>query len=126
MHVKKGDLVKVVAGKDRKLGPAKVLAVFPREGRVVVEGRNLVKKHVKGAPGTGRESGIVEVEAPIAASNVRLWSEKLSQPVRTQARWVGADGSLHTSESAAASTFNVAQERIRKVRFSVKSQEIFD
>ena len=111
MHVKKGDLVKVVAGKDRKLGPAKVLAVFPREGRVVVEGRNLVKKHVKGVPGTGRESGIVEVEA---------------QPVRTQARWVGADGSLHTSESAAASTFSVAQERIRKVRFSVKSQEIFD
>jgi large subunit ribosomal protein L24 len=126
MHVKKGDLVKVVAGKDKKLGPAKVLAVLPRVGRVVVEGRNLVKKHVKGVPGTGRESGIVEIEASLASSNVRLWSEKLGQPVRTQARWVGSDGSLHTTESSAAATFDSKPERIRKVRFSVKSQEIFD
>ena len=126
MHVKKGDLVKITTGKDRNLGPARIIEVFPKDNRVKVEGRNLVKKHIKGVPGTGRESGIVEMEAALDASNVRLWSEKLSRPVRTQYRWVGADGSLFASEASAAATFATAPDRVRKVRYSVKSQEIFD
>ena len=68
LKVKKGDTVIVIAGKDRdKKG--KVLAAYPREGRVVVEGVNIVKRHVK--PGMANpEGGIVEREAPLHVSNV--------------------------------------------------------
>ena len=56
MHVKKGDTVKIVTGKDRHLGPGKVLMVLPTENRVIVEGRNLVKKHTKANQMLGTES----------------------------------------------------------------------
>jgi large subunit ribosomal protein L24 len=126
MHVKKGDKVKVVAGRDRHLGPAKVLEVIPSRNRVVVEGRNLVTKHVRGNQVLGTESQIVQTEAPIHASNVRLWSEKLGKPVRTQARWVGKDEKLYASKAEAAASYDAAPERIRKVRFAPASEEVFE
>lgn len=68
LKVKKGDTVIVIAGKDRdKKG--KVLAAYPREGRVVVEGVNIVKRHVKPSM-ANPEGGIVEREAPLHVSNV--------------------------------------------------------
>ena len=68
LKVKKGDTVIVIAGKDRdKKG--KVLAAYPREGRVVVEGVNIVKRHVK-PDMANPEGGIVEREAPLHVSNV--------------------------------------------------------
>ena len=73
MKIKKGDLVQVITGKDKgKQG--KVIAAFPREDRVLVEGVNRVKKHTKAGP-TARGSqagGIVTSEAPIHVSNVML------------------------------------------------------
>jgi large subunit ribosomal protein L24 len=126
MHVKAGDKVKIVAGKDRKLGPSTVLRVLPKENRVVVEGRNLVKKHLKGNPAVGTESRIEEVEASIDASNVMLYSEKLQKPVRTQYRFVGAGGALFATAKDARASFPEAPERIKKVRYSPKSEEIFD
>lgn len=127
MHVKKGDLVKVIAGKDRVQPPARILAVDVQGQRVIVEGRNLVKKHRKGNAALGTESRIEETEASIHVSNVLLWSEKLGKAVRTQKRWVGAGGALFATEAEAVESFgaNVPQ-RIRKVRFSPKSEEIFD
>lgn len=126
MHVKKGDLVKVITGRDRHLGPAKVLRVFPEKNRVIVEGRNLVKKHLKGNQVLGTESRIEETEAPIDASNVQIWSEKLSKPVRTQARWVGDGEKLFATEAEAAASFDEAPKRIRKVRFAAASGEVFE
>ncbi len=126
MHVKKGDLVKVIAGKDRVLGPAKVLQVIPDARKVIVEGRNLVKKHIRGNQAMGTESRIEETEAPIDASNVLLWSEKLGKAVRTQARWVGSDNALFTSATDARDSFSEPPKRIRKVRFAPKSEEVFD
>ena len=105
MKIKKGDKVKVVAGKDRHLGPASVLRVLPKEDKVVVEGRNLVKKHIRGNAMLGTESRIEEVEAPIQASNVMLWSEKLEKPVRVQNRYVGADDKLYPSKHEAKASF---------------------
>lgn len=125
MHIKKGDKVKIIAGKDRKLGPSEVLAVLPRDNRVIVQGRNLVKKHIKGVPGTGRESRIEEVEAALHASNVQLWSDKLGQPVRTQYRWVGADDKLFTNAAEATASLG-GEAKARKVRYAVKSEEIFE
>ena len=72
LHVKKGDTVKVIAGDD-KGAIGEIIAVFPKEGRVIVEGVNLVKKHTPANPQAGRNSGgIIETEAPIHVSNVAL------------------------------------------------------
>lgn len=126
MHVKKGDIVKIISGKERILPPAEIVAVFPDEKKVVVSGRNLVTRHVRGEPMLGTESRKEEVEAKIHASNVQLWSEKLEKPVRTQARYVGKGGSLHTSATEARSSLGDDKARVRKVRFCVASEETFD
>jgi large subunit ribosomal protein L24 len=71
LHVKKGDTVVVIAGKD-KGATGKVIAAYPRERRVLVEGVNLVKKHQKIGQTTrgAKTGGIITQEAPIHASNV--------------------------------------------------------
>lgn len=80
LHVKKGDLVMVIAGKDRgKSG--RIIRVIPKEERVVVERINLVKKHLRASPTTG-QGGIVEVEAPIHVSNVMPICPSCNRPTR--------------------------------------------
>jgi large subunit ribosomal protein L24 len=71
MHVKKGDTVMVIAGKD-KGAVGKVIAAFPTQDRVLVEGVNLVKKHTKiGQTNRGAKTGgIITQEATIHISNV--------------------------------------------------------
>ena len=76
MKVKVGDNVKVLTGKD-KGKEGKVLFTLRKKDRVVVEGVNIVKKHMK--PSRMNETGgIVEVEHPIHVSNVKVLSELLS------------------------------------------------
>lgn len=75
LHVKKGDRVKVIAGKDKgRIG--EIIAVYPKDGRVLVQGVNIVKKHRKETPNqqtrTNNAAGIISTEAPIDASNVQL------------------------------------------------------
>jgi large subunit ribosomal protein L24 len=72
MHVKKGDTVMVISGKDRG-AVGKVIAAYPTEDRVTVEGVNLVKKHTKiGQTNRGAKTGgIITQEAPIHVSNVQ-------------------------------------------------------
>jgi large subunit ribosomal protein L24 len=80
MKIRTGDNVKVISGKDRgKI--SKVLAVLKSKNKVVVEGANIIKKHVK--PGAvSKEGGIVSVEKPIDVSNVMYYNDKLKKPVR--------------------------------------------
>lgn len=68
VHVKSGDDVVVITGKD-KGKEGKVKKVLPKTGRVVVEGVNMVKKHTKPGP-RNMQGGIMEMEAPLHASNV--------------------------------------------------------
>lgn len=68
-RVKKGDTVEVLGGDDRGRR-GEVNSVFPKRGRVVVHGINLVKKHQRRAAGVTTQSGIIEFEAPIDLSNV--------------------------------------------------------
>ena len=68
MKIKKGDLVKVIAGKDKDK-EGKVLAVNKEKNTVVVEGINMVTKHTKPSA-TNQNGGIVKQEGPIDASNV--------------------------------------------------------
>lgn len=70
MHVKKGDKVIVIAGKDKGKSSI-VVSVLRESNRVVLEGLNMMKKHVK-APKPGTKGGIVEVAMSIHASNVKL------------------------------------------------------
>ena len=70
IHVKTGDEVQIISGKDKgKTG--KVLQVAPAEGKVIVEGCNMVTKHQK-ASQENPKGGIVKVEALVDASNVML------------------------------------------------------
>ncbi len=70
LHVRYADTVEVIAG-DAKGSRGKILRAFPEKGRVVVEGINMVWKHVKPNRNNPR-GGRIEVEAPLDASNVRL------------------------------------------------------
>ena len=70
MKIKKGDKVKVIAGKDKGV-VAEVVAVLPKLNKIVVEGVNVHKKHQK-PTNDNPDGGIVNKEAPIAISNVKL------------------------------------------------------
>lgn len=84
IHVTKGDTVRVVRGEDKGKEGA-VIRTYPKTGRVLVEGVNMVKKHRK-ARQQGEESGIIDMPAPIHASNVMLLDPKGGEPTRTRRR----------------------------------------
>ncbi|MBK8460384.1 MAG: 50S ribosomal protein L24 [Micropruina sp.] len=88
LHVKKGDRVKVIAGKDKGL-VGEILEVFPKDGRVVVQGVNVVKKHRpdrsnQAQSRTKDKGGIITTEAPIDVSNVQLVVKVDGQEVVTR------------------------------------------
>ena len=80
MHVKKGDTVKVISGKDKgKQGV--ILEAYPKKERVLVEGVNMVKKHAKPTQ-ANPQGGILNQEAPIHVSNVMPIDPKTGEPTR--------------------------------------------
>jgi len=101
MNLKVGDKVIVIAGSNKgKEGTIK--KVLKKENRVIIEGINLVKKHQKG---NGQESGgILEIEAPIHASNVMIIDPKTKKPTRIGKK----------------------QDKDKKVRIAIKSGEKLD
>jgi len=103
MHVKRGDNVKVISGKD-KGKEGKVLVALPEDGKVIVEGVAVVKKHQK-ARAQGQESGIIHKEAAIDASNVLRICPSCGKAARTGVK-VLEDGS--------------------KMRYCKKCQEVFN
>ena len=102
LKIKKGDKVVVITGRDKgKTG--EVLRVLREEGRVIVQGVNMVKRHTRQSP--GQQGGIVEKEAAIHISNVAHIDPKSSKPTRVGYKVLG-DG--------------------RKVRFARRSGEVLD
>jgi large subunit ribosomal protein L24 len=89
VHVAKGDTVRVVRGED-KGKEGKVMRVYPKTGRVTVEGVNIVKRHRK-ARRAEEQSGIIDFPAPIHASNVMLLDPKSGAPTRARKR-IDEDG----------------------------------
>jgi len=103
LHVKKGDNVVVIAGKDKgKKG--KVLQAFPSESRVIIEGVNIIKRHTRPTQKMP-QGGIIEREAPIHVSNVMPFCSKCGKGVRITKKEL-ADG--------------------RKVRSCHRCGEVFD
>jgi len=87
MHIKKDDLVEVIAGDDAVKGRArKVLRVMPAEGRVVVEGVNRTKKHVK-PNRRNPQGGQLSMELPVSAANVLLYCPTCRRGVRLGRRY---------------------------------------
>ena len=83
MHVKKGDTVIVLSGKDKGV-KGKIIASYPEKQRVIVEGVNRITKHTKvGATTRGAKTGgIITQEAPIHVSNVMLIDPDTDKPTR--------------------------------------------
>jgi len=116
MHIKKGDKVIVMRGKEapyvkggkKVYTKGRVLQVFPKKMRAIVEGVNMVKRHMK--PNKHfPQGGIIQKEAPIHVSNLMLEDPKLNVPTRIGYKWVEAgDG------------------KKKKVRYAKKSGEIID
>ncbi len=103
LHIKKDDKVMVIAGREKgKIG--KVLKVFSKEQRVIVEKINMVKHHARPSPTTGK-GGIMEKEASIHISNVMVMCDKCMRPVRI-GRKILDDG--------------------RKIRYCKKCNELID
>ena len=80
LHIKTGDTVMIISGND-KGEKGKVLAVSPKEGKVIVEGRNIVKKHVK-PRNMGDQGGIVSAEGALYASKVMVVCPHCNKPTR--------------------------------------------
>jgi len=80
MHVKKGDKVRVISGKDKNKSGV-ILAAYPKDNRVLVEGVNIVKKHSKPSQ-ANPQGGIISFEAPIHVSNVMPIDPKSGNPTR--------------------------------------------
>jgi large subunit ribosomal protein L24 len=89
--VRKGDIVTVIAGKDKGKN-GKVVSVFPAKGTLIVEKVNLVKRHTKPNQKV-QQGGIIEKEAPISLSKVMLLDPRTNQPSRVGRKKL-PDGSL--------------------------------
>ncbi len=84
VHVKNGDMVMVIAGKEKgKTG--KVNRVLPDKGRVLVEGLNIVKRHTRPSR-NNNAGGIIEKEAPLAVSNVMIFCKSCNKASRVGSR----------------------------------------
>jgi len=87
MKIHKGDNILVISGKDRGR-KGKVIRVLPEDERVVVEGINVKKKHMK--PRRAKEKGqIIEMPAPFSISNVKIICTKCQKPVKVGYRLAG-------------------------------------
>ena len=90
LRIRKGDKVTVLAGKDKgKAG--KVLHVFPRNERALVEGVNMVKKHVRKSQ-KNPQGGVIQQEIPIHISNLSLLCPVSGKPTRIKTT-ISTDGS---------------------------------
>ncbi|HTR15677.1 MAG TPA: 50S ribosomal protein L24 [Acetobacteraceae bacterium] len=96
-RIRKGDRVLVITGRDKgKRG--EVLRVLPAENRAVVQGVNVVKRHVK-PRGMGQPGGIVEQEATIHLSNLKLVDPKSDQPTRVGFRVIEGQGKVRVAKA---------------------------
>ena len=78
MHIRRDDTVVVITGK-YKGSRGRVLRVYPKESRLLVEGVNMIKRHTRPS-GRNQQGGIVEREAPIHVSNVMPWCDAANAP----------------------------------------------
>ncbi|MBA4250905.1 MAG: 50S ribosomal protein L24 [Chlorobiaceae bacterium] len=86
MRIKKNDMVMVISGND-KSKTGKVLKVYPKQNRIIIEGVNIRKRHTKPTQ-RNPQGGILEKEQPIHVSNVMILDPKTNEPTRIGSRIV--------------------------------------
>jgi len=96
MNIKKGDTVLIIAGKDKGKDGV-VSRAMPQVSKVIVEGHNIVKKHVR-PQGQTRQGGVIEKAMPLHVSNVMLKCTECGEPTRVahDRRPMGADQKLRS------------------------------
>ena len=82
LHIKKGDMVEIITG-DHKGATGKVLRVIPEKNKVIIQGHNMAKKHVRPSQ-KNPQGGRISVEQPIHISNVLPLNPKSSQGSRVR------------------------------------------
>ncbi len=102
LHVKTGDTVVILSGKDKNK-QGKVLEVSPKEKKVIIEGLNIVTKHVKPRQ-MGQPGGIVKAEAPIYACKVMAVCPECGKPTKL-AHKIEADGTKNRVCKKCGKTF---------------------
>lgn len=89
LHIKKGDMVEIIAG-DHKGATGRVLRVIPEKNRLIVQGHNVAKKHIRPSR-KNPQGGRISVEQPIHISNVLALNPKSSRGSKVR-RELGKDG----------------------------------
>ncbi len=95
VHIRKGDLVRVISGADREAfrnKTARVLSVDPYKGVVTVEHAHMIKRHTKPVPAKNIKGGIVEREGPIHLSNVALVCPSCNKATRVSHKQMAGEG----------------------------------
>lgn len=86
MKIRQNDKVMIVSGKDKsKIG--KVVKIFKDENKVLIEGLNKVKKHVKPNPYKQEQGGIKDIESPVHVSNVKVVCDACANPTKVGYRY---------------------------------------
>ncbi|KAJ4830462.1 hypothetical protein Tsubulata_025386 [Turnera subulata] len=111
--VLRGDNVMIIRGKDK--GETGIIKrVIRSQNRVIVEGKNLVKKHIKG--GEGHEGGIFAVEAPLHASNVQVLDPITGRPCKVGIRYLEDGTKVRVSRGQGATETIIPRPEILKIR----------
>ncbi|PSR86089.1 50S ribosomal protein [Actinidia chinensis var. chinensis] len=109
----RGDNVMIMSGKDR--GETGIIKrVVRSQNRVIVEGKNLVKKHIK--QGQGHEGGIFSVEAPLHVSNVQVLDPVTGKPCKVGTRYLEDGTKVRVSRGLGASGSIIPRREILKIR----------
>lgn len=101
VKIKKGDQVVVVTGKDRG-AKGKVLRVFPGDGSAIVEGVNMIKRHTKPNPQKKIQGGVLEREAPLQISNLKLICPESGKPTRVGRKRLEDGSGVRVSKASGA------------------------
>ncbi|XP_022759734.1 uncharacterized protein LOC111306095 [Durio zibethinus] len=109
----RGDNVMIIRGKDK--GETGIIKrVVRSQNRVIVEGKNLVKKHIKQGP--GHEGGIFTVEAPLHASNVQVLDPVTGKPCKVGIKYLEDGTKVRVSRGIGASGSIIPRPEILKIR----------
>ncbi|EEF29408.1 mitochondrial ribosomal protein L24, putative [Ricinus communis] len=118
--VLRGDNVIIIRGKDK--GETGIIKrVIRSQNRVIVEGKNLVKKHIKA--GEGHEGGIFTVEAPLHASNVQVLDPVTGKPCKVGYRYLEDGTKVRVSRGIGASGSIIPRPEILKIRTTPRPTE---
>jgi large subunit ribosomal protein L24 len=109
MHIRKDDIVEVISGDDRgKRG--RVLAVYPKKGKLLVEGINRVYKHMRPSR-QNQQGGRLSKEMPVEVSNVQLICPQTNKPTRVGIRYLPDGSKERYSKKSGASMGRIAPPR---------------